>query len=516
MPSGYLRLPVLLLFSACRRRHALVTLLHTSKAHGFIALLSTSKGHGFSRAIKIAPYVTALAAEVRFTDSQAIPSYEPTSSSAAVGEYTERNMLRALALFLCTLAISAPAQTKLDTDAANLRYDDLTADLATTPPGPTHDLFAGVLADRTNHLDDAIQLLTPLASDTTLSPTRLALVLGSLADANLKLFHYAQASALYTRLLTEAPTGLPPALLKDDQDDADTIKLLLKAPPQTIDIPSPVDIPTKSDRLKSITASLTVHNITTPWILDTGANFSVVSESFARQLGLTLSTGIAHTQGATGAENPLRIAILDTLPIGTATLHNVVLLVLPDANLTIGAGRKSYTIPAILGYPVFQALGIIRFTHDHHFQAGPTLPLTGDSSPIDPSPIYMEKLNILFSARTHNLSRPFLFDSGADATTFFLPYYRDFTADFLHEKQGTRNGYGAGGTSTDQVYVLDHVDIELANRIIDLDHVAVFKTPQNTLSDEYEGSLGRDLINSLDSLTLDLIHDRVYPGKPRN
>ena len=425
-------------------------------------------------------------------------------------------MLRALALFLCLLTTaSAQTQTKLDADAAQLRYDDLALDLAATPPGPEHDLFAGVLADRTNHLDEAITLLTPLSTAPDLSPARLALVLGSLADANLKLYRYSQASALYTRLLTEAPSGLSPALLKDDQDDADTIKLLLNAPPQTIDINAPgttlTDIPTHSDHLKSITADLTVHNITAPWILDTGANFSVVSESFARQLGLTLSTGVAHTQGATGAENPLRVAILDTLPIGTATLHNVVLLVLPDANLTIQSGWKSHVIPAILGYPVFQALSVIRFTHDHHFQAGPTLPLTGDSSPI-----YMEKLNILFSARTHNLSRPFLFDSGADATTFFLPYYREFTADFLHEKQGTRNGYGAGGTSTDQVFILDHVDLELANRIIDLQHIAVFKNPQNTLSDEYEGSLGRDFISSLDSLTLDLIHDRVYPGRPRN
>ena len=128
----------------------------------------------------------------------------------------------------------------------------------------------------------------------------------------------------------------------------------------------------------------------------------------------------------------------------------------------------------------------------------------------------MEKLNVLFSARTHDLSRLFLFDSGANATSFFLPYYREFAADFLHEKQGTRNGYGAGGTSTDQVYILDHVDLELANRLIDLQHIAVFKNPQNTLADAYEGALGRDLINALDTLTLDLIHDRVYPANPRN
>ena len=410
-----------------------------------------------------------------------------------------------------TQNFAAQAEPDLYREAITLHNADLTRDLTKAPSGLEHDLFAGVLANRTSQFDESLRLLTPISLTTDVPRNLMALALGALADDYLKTFHYAQASALYTRLLGDFADVLPPVLLKDDQDDADTIKLLLNAPPQTIDITTPIDIPTKSDHLKSITADLTVHNITTPWILDTGANFSVVSESFARQLGLTLSTGIAHTQGATGAENPLRIAILDTLPIGTAAVHNVVLLVLPDANLTIPSGRKSYVIPAILGYPVFQALGIIRFTHDHHFQAGPTLALTGDSSPI-----YMEKLNVLFSARTHNLSRPFLFDSGADATTFFLPYYREFATDFLHQKEGTRNGYGAGGTSTDHVFILDHVDLELANRIIDLQHVAVFKTPQNTLSDEYEGSLGRDFINDLDTLTLDLTHDRVYPGKPRN
>jgi hypothetical protein len=418
------------------------------------------------------------------------------------------------ALLLCALSPLALAQTPtpLDTDAAQLHYDDLTRDLAQTPPGPTHNLFAGVLADRTTHLDDALRLLTPLASDATLSPSRLALVLGSLADANLKLFRYAQASALYTRLLTTDPSGLPPALLKDDQDDSDILKLLLTAPPQTITIDAPIDLPTHSNPLGSITADLTVHNITAPWILDSGASFSAISESFARQLGLTISPGIAHTLGATGVENPDHVAILDTLSLGGATLHNVVLLVLPDATLKIKTGKKKFVIPAILGYPVFQALGIIRFTHDHHFQAGPTLPLTGDSSPI-----YMEKLNILFSCKTHNLARPFLFDSGANSTVFFVPYFREFAEDIIHEDQGTLHSSGAGGASTNRVYILDYADLVLANRSIDLKHITVFfKNPRNPFFDNYEGSLGLDFIASFDSLTLDLIHHRVYPGKPLN
>ena len=438
-------------------------------------------------------------------------------------------MRRLLALVLCPLLLASraltqsPASTRLDQDAAQLRYEDLAADLLQTPPGEIHDLFAGVLADRTSRFDDAIRLLTPLLSDAGLSASRRALVLGSLADVNVKLFRYAQASKLYTRLLSTAADGLPPELLKDDQDDSATLKLLVNAPAQTIgfdrsaaEAPE-VDLRTHSDPLHDITAELTVHGVTAPWILDTGANFSTVSASFAHQLGLTPSRGAAQTEGATGAENPLHTAIIDTLPIGHATLHNVVVLILPDANLTFGSGRKKhYRIPAILGYPVFQSLGEIRFSR-RRFQAGGLLPSPGQASRHRnrSSPIYMEKLNVLFSCGTHGLHRSFLFDSGANSSTFYFLYYRDFRADFLHPMQATSRSAGAGGEATQKVYLLDDAELRLAGHNVDLQRVPVYKTAQHNLDDEFEGSLGRDLISNAGSLTLDLTHDRVYVGRIR-
>ncbi len=429
----------------------------------------------------------------------------------------------------CDFAQSpAPARSAssvLDTDVAQLHYDDLARDLLQTPPGSVHDLFAGVLADRTSRFDDALRLLTPLLSDTTLSASRRALVLGSLADVSVKLFHYAAASKLYNHLLSTAADGLPPVLLKDDQDDSATLKLLVNAPPQTIrlDGSTPaapaVDLRTHSDPLRDITVHLTVHGVKAPWILDTGANFSTVSASFAHRLGLAPSQEAAQTEGVTGAENPLHTAILDTLTIGHATLHNVVVLILPDANLTIrirSGGKRPYVIPAILGYPVFQSLGTIRFRH-RRFQAGNLLPVSGDAASADgSSPIYMEKLNVLFSCRSYGLARSFLFDSGANSSNFYLPYYHDFPAAFLHPKRATRSSSGVGGSASDQVYLLDNVDLELAGRTVELQHIPVSISPQHTLSDEFEGSLGRDLISNTGSLTLDLAHDSVYAGSVRN
>ncbi len=438
-------------------------------------------------------------------------------------------MRRLLALVFCMLLFvsraltQSPASTRLDQDASQLRYDDLAADLLQTPPGEIHDLFAGVLADRTSRFEDAIRLLTPLLSDATLSASRRALVLGSLADVNVKLFRYGQAGELYSRLLSTAADGLPPEMLKDDQDESATLKRLANAPAQTLsfDHSAPgvpeVDLHTHSDPLHDITVDLTVHGVTAPWILDTGANFSTVSASFARQLGLTPSRGAAQTEGATGAENPLHTAIIDTLLIGHATLHNLVILILPDANLTFEAGRKKrYRIPAILGYPVFQSLGDIRFAR-HRFQAGSLLPSTDKASRHRnrSSPIYMEKLNVLFSCGTHGLHRSFLFDSGAHSSTFYFPYYRDFRADFLYPTQATIRSAGAGGEATQSVDLLDDAELRLAGHTVDLQRVPVYTAAQHNLDDEFEGSLGRDMISNVGSLTLDLTHDRVYTGRLR-
>ena len=99
--------------------------------------------------------------------------------------------------------------------------------------------------------------------------------------------------------------------------------------------------------------------------------FSVVTTSFARRPGLNPLPGFAQTtSGITGVENPLQVAVLPTWEMGGAELHNVVMLILEDANLKVSLGKESYQINRIIGYPVFQALGVVTFVHDGWFEAG--------------------------------------------------------------------------------------------------------------------------------------------------
>jgi hypothetical protein len=125
-------------------------------------------------------------------------------------------------------------------------------------------------------------------------------------------------------------------------------------------------VTSRNNPLGLITTELTVNGVRSEWILDTGANESVISRSLASQLHLPTLPGVAHTSGGvTGIENELHVALLPKLPLGGVTTHNVVLMVLDDANLTIPNGNGgSYRIAGIIGFPVLRALGRITFHHD--------------------------------------------------------------------------------------------------------------------------------------------------------
>lgn len=112
-------------------------------------------------------------------------------------------------------------------------------------------------------------------------------------------------------------------------------------------------------------AEIEVNGIRAPWLLDTGANQSMITRAFATRLGVTPLPGAATVgSGLTGRQVSIQAAVLPTMHVGGAALTNVVLLVIEDEHLRIGSGPDSYQINAILGYPILKALGVVTFTRD--------------------------------------------------------------------------------------------------------------------------------------------------------
>jgi hypothetical protein len=159
-----------------------------------------------------------------------------------------------------------------------------------------------------------------------------------------------------------------------------------------------------------------------PWLLDTGANLSLVSKSFAERLGLKPLPGIGQPQsGLTGIENPVRVALLPTLQMGSARLYNVVVMVLDDKSLQVGLGKQTYQINGIIGYPVFQALGTVSFLRDGEFEAGDRTRWSGAGAGM-----YMKLLTPVIECTVEGKNLPFSFDTGASGTDLFVRYYNRF------------------------------------------------------------------------------------------
>ena len=402
-------------------------------------------------------------------------------------------------------------QNEADADVKEFRLDDLAARLRTMEPGPERDYFAGVFANAENHVAESIQLLTSvLPTLRTSRPDRASVALQDLADNYAKSFQYGEAARTQDDLLTHFSSQLTPEQLKGTKDGTEIMQILGDAPAQTIRWDGPVKLKTERNPINSLNIELTVNGVKGPWLVDTGANLSLVSESFAQRLGLKLLPGVAHTQaGLTGIQNPVHVALLTTLQMGGATLHNVVLMVLPDANLNIGFGKSSYQINGIIGYPVLEALGTITFLHDGEFEAG-----TATQTKAAGARMYMRGLSPIVECNIEGKDLPFSFDTGASSTNLLVRYYQEFRSESKTWKKSKEKNGGAGGVVKRKIYIQPELKLGIGDKTVVLKKVSIYDTGTGTDTADLYGNLGQDVPENFESYTLDFANMTFSLGEP--
>lgn len=390
--------------------------------------------------------------------------------------------------------------TEVDADIKNFDYSQLASAVDAMPPSAERDYFAGVLANRSGHIAQSIELLThALPHLESSEPYRASVALRALAHDYLKSYRYNDAIQASEELLHKFSSQLDKVESHDAREDYRALLLLRDARPQTITFEGGTDLPIlHNPGIGGFEAGLAVNGVQQNWILDTGANFSTVSASFASRLGVRLSRNVAEVQGTTGAESPIYIAMLPEMQVGGATLHNVVLLVLNDDSLNASIGRKKrYQINAILGYPVLQALRRVTFTQYGHFLAGPDSPPGKNGARL-----YMDGLMPLLECTVGNRKILLAFNSGADSTLLSIRFHRDFPEAFHGLKGKSYEVAGAGGMKEMKAHYLPDLHLEVGEAHAVLHKVAVVPEMGTDLDGRY-GSLGRDLVDAYRSFTID-------------
>jgi predicted aspartyl protease len=385
-----------------------------------------------------------------------------------------------------------------DADVRDFRIGALTASIRLMTPGIERDYFSGILASRSGRTEESLLLLNrALPELRKAQPQRAATALKAVAEAYFASNRYEEAVQAYDDLEQHFAEDLR----RDARNDAALTRLLRDVPPQTMEWVGPVRLPTSRNPIGSLGSAITIDGVSEQWLLDTGANQSVVSRSYARRLGLVPLDGVAQVGSATtGVLNSLQAAVIPQLPLGGATAHNVIVLILDDASLRIGTGPDAYQIHAALGYPVLKGLGRVTFTRDGEFLAGQT---NGGTVSV---PMFMRGLTPAIECEVEGQRLPFTFDTGASSSDFSVRYYERFARGATHWRRRTTERYGAGGTVKQEVFIQPAVNMKIGDASLVLRNIEIVPARTNSGLDLLFGNLGQDFVAAFKSFTLDFVN----------
>ncbi|SCG82755.1 hypothetical protein DW1_1182 [Proteiniborus sp. DW1] len=205
---------------------------------------------------------------------------------------------------------------------------------------------------------------------------------------------------------------------------------------------------------------------TIPFVFDTGASITAISESIADSVGAISSSDLVTVGGNTGMTETVSKSIIPTFKIGKNTVENLSVIVVPDNKLDFGFDEdgNSLRVNGFLGWDV---ISNFKWTIDPHARKyiveKPELTDNKDQLYWDNMPI----INVQYD--NHNMY--FGFDTGNTESMFS----KEFTP-FLKTKQEKKDEIaGIGGVIEEDVYLIDNIKLNISNKSIEIKNISVLK-----------------------------------------
>lgn len=368
----------------------------------------------------------------------------------------------------------------------------------------------GILADRSNHVLRAISLLEPILPRLRAAhPHRAAVALRTLAGDYFKAGRYAESCNAYADILEHFGQEFGQAERQAIRDNLRTFEMFRGAAPQTVSGGRRFTVPMRRDPTGDLDVPVEVNGVKQWWILDTGANESVITRSGAKRMGLTLAERSAQTQSSTGSEVPIQGAVIPELMLGRARVRNVVALVMDDKSLNVPVKDGAhYQIQGIVGYPVLAALG--SFTLE-----GKEWTVAPESKPSPRSSrLYVEELMPLVEATVEGTEVLFGLDTGSSSGSFSATYLHRFPDRFTSLEPQPYATAGAGGNvRVMRAYCLPQAELKFGAARVTLENVPVLTRDLGVDPlDQVYGNLGQSLLGRFTSFTIDFTRMRFSVG----
>src|ERR1700730_16487042 len=207
--------------------------------------------------------------------------------------------------------------------------------------------------------------------------------------------------------------------IKPDDSDALSVRPLLAA---LSEFPDQQTVRRQSTALELQEGGLpfSINGVQATYWFDTGANFSILSESEAKRFGLQVRSVATKVRVSTGAHVDFRIAVADQLSFGPVLLKNVAFLVFPDDQPPFK--DQPLGSRGLIGIPVLLAFERFVWSADKKFEIGSKSVNAQATRP-----------NLCFDGNTPvtqlqfgNRDLSFVLDTGATNTDLFPPFATAF------------------------------------------------------------------------------------------
>lgn len=286
---------------------------------------------------------------------------------------------------------------------------------------------------------------------------------------------------------------------EDLQNDIIIYRELKDSPKQKVSIKEST-LPISKDKAGLSRISVSLGNHVLDAIFDTGANYSVITDSLAEKCGLNIFPGVFKVLSLSGQQIDSRIAVADSLIIGKSLVENIVFLVFPKESLNFS--QIQYQIDLIVGFPVIYGLKEVRIVKDS------LLNIPKINAVHERQNLALKVLTPVVEVIKGNKSLPFTFDTGATSTLLDKDYFDLYAREV--EQAGVKDSIhlgGAGGFKKANIYKSEFSG-RIANQPFQLDSVQIYFDTDIISHKGILGNLGQDVLMQYDTLIINF--DKMF------
>lgn len=258
---------------------------------------------------------------------------------------------------------------------------------------------------------------------------------------------------------------------------------------------SDVKIKMKKDIAGLYNIPVVCNNNTLEFVFDSGANFSTITETQAKNFNITLTSRRIKVGTITEKKVDAVIGYSNSFFMGDMEIKNTVFLVVPDEFLSFAGGM--YKINGIIGFPIMEAMGEVSFSKDGEF----IVPLNISESNL--KNLVVDGFNPVIEVDYKKNPLAFTFDTGAKTTLLYAPFLEEYKNEVTAQyKLEDVKFEGAGGETTVPGYRLTQVEFSVANDKTILPKVSLLSESIKNNGELFYGNLGQDFISNFNFMTL--------------